>query len=74
MALYGAGASIGDHMHPDGEMDMQTYENIGVAYDYLEKIAPFCYGGESTARVGIYLANKNNRGANEGLSNILLEN
>lgn len=74
MALYGAGASIGDHMHPDGEMDMQTYENIGIAYDYLEKIAPFCYDGESTARIGICLANKENRGSNEGLSNILLEN
>lgn len=74
MALYGAGASIGDHLHPDGEMDMQTYENIGIAYDYLEKIAPFCYGGESTARVGIWLAEKSNRGADEGISNVLLEN
>ena len=36
MALYGAGCSIGDHMHPDGEMEMETYENIGVAYNYLE--------------------------------------
>lgn len=53
MAMQGAGCSIGDHMHPDGEMEMQTYENIGYAYDYLEKIAPFCYGGKSTARVGI---------------------
>jgi len=53
MAMQGAGCSIGDHMHPDGEMEMQTYENIGYAYDYLERIAPFCYGGQSTARVGI---------------------
>lgn len=41
------GASIGDHMHPDGEMEMQTYENIGYAYRYLEKIALFCYGGQN---------------------------
>lgn len=72
MALYGAGASVGDHMHPDGEMELQTYENIGYAYRYLEQIAPFCYGGESTADLGIYLSKSNS--TNEGISNILLEN
>lgn len=72
MALYGAGASVGDHMHPDGEMEMQTYENIGYAYRYLEKIAPFCYGGEVIADVGIYLSPDPK--VNEGISNILLEN
>ena len=72
MALYGAGASVGDHMHPDGEMEMQTYENIGYAYRYLEKIAPFCYDGESVADIGVYFSNDNE--ANEGLSNILMEN
>lgn len=74
MALYGAGCSIGDHMHPDGEMEMQTYENIGVAYDYLEKIAPYCYGGASTAKIGMWMAGQEYKGGNEGLSNILLEN
>lgn len=72
MALYGAGASVGDHMHPDGEMEMQTYENIGYAYRYLEKIAPYCYGGKSMANIGIYASDV--RDANEGISNILLEN
>lgn len=72
MALYGAGASIGDHMHPDGEMEMQTYKYIGEAYRYLEKIAPYCYGGESTADIGIYVSE--DVGANEGVSNILLQN
>ncbi len=54
MALYGAGCSIGDHMHPDGVMDLVTYENIGKAYGYLEKIAPYCYGGKPTAKLGLY--------------------
>lgn len=72
MAQYGVGASIGDHMHPDGEMEMQTYENIGYAYKYLEKIAPYCYGGQSTANLGI--CTSSSREANEGISNILLEN
>ncbi len=72
MALYGAGCSIGDHMHPDGEMEPETYRNIGVAYEYLEKIAPYCYSGKSTARVGVYCSG--NAEVDEGLSNILLEN
>ena len=56
MALYGAGCSVGDHMHPTGEMDLQTYKNIGFAYDYLEKIEPYCYGGDATAKLGVYIS------------------
>lgn len=72
MALYGAGISVGDHMHPDGEMEMQTYENIGFACRYLESIAPYCYDGKYVTNIGIYITEA--RDANEGLSNILLEN
>jgi len=72
MAIYGAGASVGDHMHPDGEMELQTYENIGHAYRYLEKIAPYCYGGEPVQNLGICLSGTQD--ADEGLSRILLEN
>ncbi len=72
MSLYGAGASIGDHAHPDGFMEMATYENIGYAYNYLEKITPYVYGGKSTAKVGIYLGAFHDE--NQGLSNILNEN
>lgn len=70
MALYGAGCSIGDHMHPDGMMDIATYENIGYAYRYLEKIAPYCYGGEPTARLGIYLTHDTDESG--GISELLL--
>lgn len=72
MALYGAGASIGDHMHPDGEMEMETYKNIGYAYDYLEKISPFCYGGEPVVNIGLYCSMRPE--VNSGVSNILLQN
>lgn len=72
MALFGAGASVGDHMHPDGEMELQTYENIGYAYNYLEKIAPFCYGGEPVVNIGLYCSARGE--VNEGVSNILLQN
>ena len=71
MALYGAGASIGDHLHPSGKTENATYENIGYAYNYLEKIAPFCYGGKSVADIGLYLSE--NREDNSGVSNMLLQ-
>ena len=70
MALYGAACSVGDHMHPDGVMDVSTYENIGYAYEYLEKIAPYCYGGEPTARIGLYLTHNTEEG--QGISELLL--
>lgn len=72
MAQYGAGCSIGDHLCPDGEMDMQTYENIGYAYSYLEKIAPYCYGGDAVTNIGVYFQKKNLDF--DGLVDILLEN
>ncbi len=70
MALYGAACSVGDHMHPDGALDLQTYENIGYAYNYLEKIAPYCYGGENTATLGIYPSF--NEDESSGISELLL--
>jgi len=72
MATYGAGASIGDQLIPDGEMDMQTYENIGYAYEYLEKIEPYCYGGNFKTNLGVYFTEDIE--ALLGISNILLEN
>ena len=72
MAQYGAGCSIGDHLCPDGEMDMQTYENIGYAYSYFDKIEPYCFGGDTVANAGIYFT-KQTRDL-DGLCDILLEN
>lgn len=72
MAMYGAGCSVGDHMHPDGEMELQTYRNIGYAYEYLDKIAPFCFGGESTAKMGLVMSKK--KSVMEKLSKLLMEN
>ena len=62
--------SVGDHMHPDGEMEMQTYENIGFAYDYLEEIAPYCYGGKFLSNLGVYITD--DWDTNNGISKILL--
>lgn len=70
MALYGAACSVGDHMHPDGVMDLTTYRNIGKAYRYLDRIAPYCYGGKPTAKLGLYPYTEKEEG--NGLANLLL--
>jgi len=70
MAVYGAGCSIGDHMLFDGEMDMDTYKNVGHAFRYYEKIEPYCFG-KSLAKIGVCLSERDDD--NFGLSNMLLE-
>ena len=70
MATFGAACSIGDHMFPDGEMDMQTYKNIGYAYRYYEQLEPYIFG-QSTADIGLYLSD--NMDSNTGISKIFTE-
>lgn len=72
MAMYGAGASVGDDMHPDGQMEMQTYETIGEAFRYLEAIAPYSYDAEPVANLGLLIGP--DHATNEGVSRMLLEN
>ena len=38
----GAKCSIGDQMHPSGEMNLSTYDLIGAAYEEVEAKEPFC--------------------------------
>ncbi len=40
-AALGAKCSIGDQLHPDGQMDMTTYDLIGKAYSELEAKEPW---------------------------------
>ena len=72
MASYGVGVSIGDQLFPDGEMDAQTYENIGYGYSYLEKMEPYCYGGKLVTNLGLYLSE--DLTDTYGVSDILIEN
>lgn len=41
MLALGARCSIGDHLHPSGTMDRDTYELIRPAYQRVEKLEPF---------------------------------
>lgn len=53
-AANGAKCSIGDQMHPSGEMDMTTYSIIGAAYAELEAKEPWLENAENIADIAIF--------------------
>lgn len=71
MIAWGANCNFGDQLHPSGEMDMETYRTIGVAYDYVEKIEAYGVGGIPAARVAIWRSFSLPH--DEGLSRMLLD-
>ena len=71
MISFGASCNFGDQLHPSGEMDIETYKNIGEAYDYVEKIEAYGPGGVPVSRLGIWLTL--DEAADHGVVNILLE-
>ena len=71
MLTYGARCSVGDQMHPSGEMDTETYRLIGEAYRYIEQIEEWAFDGEETTRLGVYPSPT--PAVNEGVAKMLLE-
>jgi hypothetical protein len=55
-AANGAKCSVGDQLHPSGEMDAATYALIGAAYAELEAAEPWLEGAENIADVGVFTA------------------
>ena len=71
MVAFGAAANFGDQLHPSGQLEMATYENIGNAYKYVEKIEDYGVGGKHLATTGVYLGTDNP--SIEGTVRMLLE-
>ncbi len=53
MIANGSKCSVGDQLHPCGELDESTYEIIGAAYREVRKKEPWCDGAESAASLAI---------------------
>jgi hypothetical protein len=53
MMAFGAKCSVGDQLHPDGQLDESTYGIIGAAYAEVEAKEPWCEGSRNVADVGI---------------------
>jgi len=71
MIANGVSCNFGDQLHPSGEMDLETYRNIGEAYKYVEKIEKYGLGGVPSSKLGMWLTLDN--AADHGLVNMLLE-
>lgn len=49
----GAKISVGDQLHPNGKMDHLTYENIGKAYEKIEKAEPWLTNVKYICDIGV---------------------
>ncbi len=52
-AACGACCSVGDQLHPRGEMNLSTYKLIGAGYAELEKKEPWCRDAVNYADIAI---------------------
>jgi len=71
MIAFGARCSFGDQLHPCGEMDLETYRNIGQAYNYIEQIEQFGADAQAMASLGVWISRS--LPADEGTTRMLLE-
>ncbi|KXU38218.1 alpha-amylase [Cephaloticoccus primus] len=83
MLAYGAKCSIGDQLHPSGEMNPDTYALIGEAYAEVEAKEPWCGAVRPVAKIAIVSSRQNQArwsadhtsglAADEGAGRMLLE-
>jgi hypothetical protein len=71
MVAFGASCNFGDQLHPSGEMDLETYRNIGKAYEYVEKIEAYGVGARPVSRLGVWPTGSTMD--DEGVSVMLME-
>lgn len=75
MLANGSKCSVGDQLHPSGEMDRSTYEIIGKAYAEVEQKEPWCDDVKSVADIAVLSseAETGNRDPDTGAGRILLQ-
>jgi hypothetical protein len=78
MLAYGAKCSVGDQLHPNGQLDSSTYEIIGAAYREVEAKEDWCAGSEQVFDLGVLSSEAESGGfrdspADEGVCRVLLE-
>lgn len=55
MIANGTACNFGDQLHPLGEMDLDTYRNVGAALQYVEQIEDYGPGGRPVSTLGLWL-------------------
>ena len=71
MIAHGAACCMGDQLHPSGEMDMGTYRNIGLAYQYVEQIEAYGLPSVPISSLGVWRTGV--EAHDQGVVNMLLE-
>jgi hypothetical protein len=78
MLAFGAKCSVGDQLHPEGELDASTYNIIGAAYAEVEQKEEWCRGAVNVADIGVLsleaVQGKHDDEVDFGTGRILLEN
>ena len=78
MLAFGAKCSVGDQLHPNGELDTSTYHIIGEAYREVRDKEPWCRGAEQVFDLAILSSEAESRThreafSDEGACRVLLE-
>jgi hypothetical protein len=78
MLAHGAGCSVGDQLHPKGNLDRASYELIGSVYRYVEDCEPWCRAPEFRNEIAVIFSQENGQrsvagGTNEGVVRALQE-
>lgn len=78
MQAFNSKCSIGDQLHPNGQLDESTYRNIGAAYSEVEAREPWCVGAKAISDIAVLSSEAENsshgqNSADEGAVRVLLE-
>jgi len=75
MLAHGSKCSVGDQLHPSGEMDMTTYALIGEAYKEVEQKEPWCDDVTPVSDIAVLSseAETGDRNADTGAGRVLFE-
>lgn len=68
MLAFGSKCSIGDQLHPSGELDKTTYRLIGEAYREVRDKEPWCKNAEQVFDLAILSSESENHSSRESLS------
>jgi hypothetical protein len=71
MVAYGVACNFGDQLHPLGEMELDTYRNVGVAFEYVEQIEDYGIQAKPVSSLGLWRTGS--EADDEGVARMLLE-
>lgn len=69
MVSVGASISVGDHLHPSGDIDESTYAVIGHAFRYIKELEPHCTESRPYTDIALFVSHSTD--ADMGASKLL---